>query len=39
MCALCSAAGQDLNNDLATLELEHGQDHIQMEIDFPQVRR
>ncbi len=35
---LWPAAGQDLNDDLATLEMEHGQDHILMEIEFPQVR-
>ena len=38
VCALCSAAGHDLNDDLA-LEREHGQDHILMEIEFPQVCR
>ena len=31
------AAGRDLNADLATLTQQHGQNHILMETEFPQV--
>lgn len=38
-CAHGSAAGKDLNKDLKRLQQRHGQDHILMELRFPQVQR